>query len=128
MTEYITRAEQIITVLRGAGETPSKGLMMAIVMRGLPEKYKPFTLILTHGLADMKEFKAKLGNFMASEYSDPITELAAERVLKAWAAPKKNTRPLTELVCCRFSKSTGHTDKVCRKKKECGQSFWCTWP
>ena len=42
VTEYIIRAEQIFTALRGAGEAPSEGLMMAMIMRGLPEKYKPF--------------------------------------------------------------------------------------
>ena len=65
VTEYIIRAEQIITALKNAGEAPSDGLMMAMVMRGLPEKYKPFTLMVTHGSTDMKlgEFKAKLRNF-----------------------------------------------------------------
>lgn len=35
---YSIRAEQIVTSLRGAGEAPSEGLIMAMVMRGLPEK------------------------------------------------------------------------------------------
>lgn len=41
-------------------------------MRVLPEKYKSFTLMVTHGLADMTlgEFKAKLRNFEASEDED----------------------------------------------------------
>lgn len=41
-TEYIIRAEKIITALRTAGAAPSERLMMAMVMRGLPEKYNPF--------------------------------------------------------------------------------------
>lgn len=114
MTEYIIRAEQIITALRSAGEAPSEGLMMAMVMRGQPEKYKLFTLI-THGSADMKlgEFKAKLRNSEASEDSDPVTEVAGERVLKARAASKKNTRPQTELACLRCG------EDECRKKAWC---------
>ena len=90
VTEYIIRAEQIITALRSAGEVPSEGLMMAMVMLGLLEKYKPFTLMVTHGSADMKlgEFKAKLQNFEASEDSDPVAEVAGGR-----------ERTPTDLVC-----------------------------
>ena len=143
VTEYIIRAEQIITALRSAGEAPSEGLMLAMVMRGIPEKYKPFTLMVRHGLADMKlgEFKAKLRNFEASEDSDPVAEEVGGRVLKARAAPTKNGPP-TDLVCwrcrekghrkgdctkkawCSFCQSTGHTDKACRRKER-GQGSKC---
>ncbi|XP_023809695.1 uncharacterized protein LOC111947330 [Oryzias latipes] len=136
VTEYVIRAEQIITALKSAGEAPSEGLMMAM-MRGLPEKYKPFTLMVTHSSADMKlgEFKAKLRNFEASEDIDPVADETGERVLKARAAPKKKSGPSTDLVCwrcgekghrkddcskkawCSSCKSTSHTDKACRKKE-----------
>lgn len=145
VTEYIIRAEQIITALRGAGEAPSEGLMMAMVMRGLPEKYKPFTLMVRHGSSDMKlaEFKAKLRHFEASEDPDPVVEDMGERVLKARAAPeKKNSGSLTDMACwrcgerghlkdecrkkvwCSSCKSTSHTDKACRKKER-AQSSRC---
>ena len=138
VTEYIIRAEQIITALKGAGEAPSEGLMMAMIMRGLPEKYKPFTLMVTHSSAEMKlaEFKAKLRNFEASEDAEPVAEDAGERVLKARAAPrKKNSGSSTDMACwrcgekghrkdectkkvwCSSCKSTSHTDKACRKKE-----------
>lgn len=136
VTKYIIRAEQIITALRSAGEAPSEGLMMAMIMRGLPEKYKPFTLMVTHGSADMTlgEFKAKLRNFEASEDADPVLEEAGERVLRAQAAPRKKTGPVemvcwrcgekghrrddcTEKVWCSFCRSRGHTDKACTKKE-----------
>lgn len=53
VTEYIIKAEQIMTALQCAGEAPREGLMMAMVMRGLPEKYKPFTLMVTYGSAEI---------------------------------------------------------------------------
>ncbi|KAL6461078.1 hypothetical protein MHYP_G00310440 [Metynnis hypsauchen] len=138
VTEYIIRAEQIFTALRGAGEAPSEGLMMAMIMRGLPEKYKPFTLMVTHSSAEMKlaEFKAKLRNFEASEDAEPVAEMAGERVLKARTALKKrNGGSSTGMACwrcgekghrkdectrkvwCGSCKSTSHTDKACRKKE-----------
>lgn len=145
VSEYIIRAEQIMTALRSAVEAPSEGLMMAMVMRGLPEKYRPFTLMVTHGSAEMNlgEFKAKLRNLETSEDSDSVTDAAGERVLKAWTATKKKIGPTTELACwhcgekghrkdecrkkvwCSFCKNTSHTDKVCRKKKERGQNSRC---
>ena len=137
ITEYIIRAEQIITALKGAGEAPSEELIMAMVMRGLPEKYKPFTLMVTHGSTEMKlgEFKAKLRNFEASEDSEPVVDEAGERVLKAKVGPKKKSGAPTGLACwrcgekghrkdecskkawCSSCKSTSHTDKACRKKE-----------
>lgn len=145
VTEYIIRAEQIITALRSAGEAPSEGLMMAMVMRGLPEKYKPFTLMVTHGDAELTlgQFKAKLRNFEASEDSAPATDETGERVLKAQTTPKKKPAKrfirdgdgernglvcwrcgekghrkddCTKKVWCSFCKSKGHTDKACTKK------------
>ncbi|KAL6483448.1 hypothetical protein MHYP_G00083200 [Metynnis hypsauchen] len=138
VTEYIIRAEQIFTALRGADEAPSEGLMMAMIMRGLPEKYKPFTLMVTHSSAEMKlaEFKATLRNFEASEDAEPVAEMAGERVLKARTALKKrNGGSSTDVACwrcgekghrkdectrkvwCGSYKSASHTDKACRKKE-----------
>lgn len=114
-------------------------------MRGLPEKYKPFTLMVNHGSAELHlgEFKAKLRNFKTSGDTDLVTEAAGEKILKVWTATNKKTGPTTEMACwrcgekgqrkdrcrkkvwCGFCKNTSHTDKVCRKKKERGQNSLC---
>ncbi|KAJ8369136.1 hypothetical protein SKAU_G00091640 [Synaphobranchus kaupii] len=131
VTEYIIRAEQIITALRSVGEAPSEGLMMAMVMRGLPEKYKPFTLMMTHGDAELTlgQFKAKLRNFEASEESAPATDETGERVLKAQATPKKKPAKRfirdgdgerSGLVCWRCG-GKGHRKDGCTKK------VWCSF-
>lgn len=123
VTEYIIRAEHLMTALRNAGEAPSEGLMIAMIMRGLPEKYKPFSLMVTHGSADMKlgEFKAKLRNFEAAEDTDTAIDEAEERVLKARARPKREATsvPNTELACWRCG-GRGHRKFQCQKK-----TVWC---
>lgn len=41
VTDYLIRAENIITALRDAGETMSDELTIAMVLRGLPDFFKP---------------------------------------------------------------------------------------
>lgn len=81
VTEYIIRAEQV-----------REGLMMAMVMRGLPEIYKPFMLMVTHGSLDMKlrSSRPSCGTLRPSEDSDLVLEEVGERVLKEVGPPNRS--------------------------------------
>ena len=47
MTDYIIRAETTASSLCDAGETVSDGLLIAMVLKGLPANYKPFAAVVT---------------------------------------------------------------------------------
>ena len=44
ITDYVIRAENAATALKAAGETVSDWLLIAMVMKGLPSSFEPFTV------------------------------------------------------------------------------------
>ena len=46
VTDYIIRTEATITTLRNAGETSSYGLIIAMVLKGLPRTFNAFFIYM----------------------------------------------------------------------------------
>ena len=69
VTDYGIRAETAATALRNAGETVTDSLFIAMILKGLPEEYKPFVVVVTQNDKEQKfsEFKVALRSFEDTE-------------------------------------------------------------
>ena len=69
VTEYIIRAETSSTALKGAGEQISDALLVAMVLKGLPDEYKAFVAITQSNetVQNFQKFKQALRNFEETE-------------------------------------------------------------
>eukprot|EP00794_Sanderia_malayensis_P004500 gene4500-5098_t len=70
-TDYTLRAEKTATALKTAEEIVSNGLLIAMVLKGLPDSYKTFATVVTQREKQMEfsEFKTALRNFGETERS-----------------------------------------------------------
>ena len=68
ITDYILKAEKATTSLKNASQTVSDALLIAMMMKGLPDEYKPFCVVTTQNeVTDMSKFKANLRSFEETE-------------------------------------------------------------
>ena len=145
VTDYVIKAETAATALRNAGETISDGLLIAMLLKGLPSEYKPFVVVITQSEKQMTftDFKAALRNYEDTEKVRTDDESA---VMKTYSSPAnkmknppgKSGNPSSNVTCfacgqrghkadtcgnkaknklwCSFCKTSTHTDKACRRK------------
>ena len=134
ITDYLIRAEKAITALKNANEALSDGLCIAMVLKGLPESYKPFAVHITQSESQLtfSQFKSHLRSFEDTEkFSRRVKD---DQVMKA-----DSPTPITCYSCgrkghmardcpdkefqakkppekwCSYHKSTTHTDSTCRR-------------
>ena len=69
VTDFVIRAERTAIGLRSAGETISDNLVIAMLLKGPPEAYKPFVVVQTQldKYKTLVEFKAALTNYANTE-------------------------------------------------------------
>ena len=85
LTDYIIRAETSATALKSAGEIVSDGLLIAMVLKGLSNVYKPFVVVITQAEKPMtfQEFKVSLRNYEENEKACSSNNNENNKVMKA---------------------------------------------
>ena len=72
MTDYFIRAEKTVTSLRKAKEVISDGLIIAMILKGLPESYKPFAIHTTQSSEELTFIQFKV-NYEAMKRQKSLT-------------------------------------------------------
>ena len=122
VTDYIIRTEATVTALRNAGETLSDGLIIAMVLKGLPRTFNAFSIYVTHSSKEQtfSEFKTQLRSFEDTEkYHQNSND---DNVMKLTNSFSK----MSNEVSCFKCNGKGHIAKICpnnfKKNKK-----WCNY-
>lgn len=137
VTDYIIRAERAATGLRTAGEKISDNLIIAMLLKGLPESFKPFAVVHTQldKVKTLTEFKAQLHNYATTEMMrrDNTSALSTRGALHRNNRPqpdfctacgddrhRSQRCPVKAKLSCVYCKRMGHVEGVCFAKKRDG--------
>lgn len=146
ITDYVIRAETAAAALRDAGETVNDSLLVAMALKGLPDEYKSFVVVVTQSEkeANFTDFKVSLRSFDDTERAragcvegESIMKVGAtgnsyqgqsqRREYKCYNCGEmghiaRNCRPKSQSQTkakrwCQTCQSSTHNDSSCRKKK-----------
>ena len=111
-TDYVLRAEKAWTALKNAGEQISDSLIVAMLLKGLPDSFKAFEVYVTQSEKEYSviDFRKALREF--EEHQKP-----SNSILKV----SSHSGPRKPEVTCFYCKKKGHKVIDCPKKK----SRWC---
>lgn len=121
VTDYIIRAETIFTSLRRADENISDGLQIAMVVKGLPDSYKPFVVHITqtNDTVTFSEFKTKLRSYESTErYGRSDVSVEEDNVMKTIGGTRSRGRQrgkkvdMATIECYTCGKK-GHMARTC---------------
>ena len=132
VTEYVIRAETTATALKSVGEIISDGLLIAMIMKGLPAEYKPFIVVNTQSekILTFQKFKVALRNYEENESSSNTDLNTAVMKLKVRDERSANIKCYTcgmmghksfeckERKWCGVCKSSSHSEESCRRKQK----------
>jgi hypothetical protein len=131
-TDYMLRAETASTALKSAEEVISDGLVIAMILKGLPRSYKTFSTVVIQREKPMtfSEFKTALRNYEENEKSckkedqDNVMYTKPQNRFdgKCFKCNKKGHKSsdcwTKSEKWCSNCKSKTHNTKDCRSKKD----------
>ena len=132
VTDYILRAESSATSLKSAGETISDSLLIAMVLKGLPEQFTAFSTVVMQKDKEPKftEFKSLLRSYEESQRSRASHVEKSENILKVTSKEghedkyKSVDRPISQVTCYTCGR-IGHRSYECTAKIRKNRGKWC---
>ena len=124
VTDYLLRAENASTALNDAGEKVSDGLLVAMVLKGLPSDFKSFVAVITQSdkTWTFRELKASLRDYEDTEKSR--NEDSENSIMKA------NFQRQQSVIICHICGVQGHKSPQCpenpKNKKPKKSKKWCS--
>ena len=119
-TDYLIRAERAATGLRKAGETITDNLVIAMILKGLPESFKPFVVVHTQldKYKTLSAFKAALNNYSNTEAIRSTQEQSSAMASKTRKPTRVQSYNQKGTVQCLSCGKTGHKSKDYRSKSK----------
>ena len=125
VTDYLMRAESYATALKLAGENISDSLLIAMVIKGLPENFKPLTVVITQ--SDKKytftEFKTALRSFEETENCSSHQE--NDSIMKSLFRPSAQPQNTSSRITCYNCGKSGHKSFQCRSASATQKKKFC---
>ena len=135
VTDYVVRAEIITAALREADETISDGLLIAMILKGLPHTFLPFSVMVNDkAQLSFAEFKKALRNFEDNQNLNRTNEKNNVMGLNVQNQDYQNNNQSKSKWCskcksnthdtkqckrwCHFHKNDSHWTKDCRSKNK----------
>ena len=131
VTDYLIRAETICNSLKTAGETISDSLLMAITMKGLPDRFSTFCTVMTQKEQEdsFLDYKVALKSFEEGEKYRREANAESNTVMQV--KPTTTSRSSRTITCYTCGKPN-HKSYECRKniqQRGNNQSYrgkWCS--
>ena len=135
VTDYMIRAETAAVSWKTSGEVISDSLLIAMILKGLPSEFKPFTTVITlkDKSLNFSEFKVALRSYEETEKAcksnvekdDVVMKIDSESRVSNSSKPvnkqgSKSSKPNSSLVCFKCGKP-GHKAPECYSKVK----RWC---
>ena len=125
VTDYTLRAEAAVAALKNAGEEVGDALLIAMILKGLPQEFKAFNTVITQKdkQPTYSEFKVSLRAFEENEKpttsKDNVMKAGFNAKIKCFACKlpgHKADQCTRSKKWCHNCKSKTHNTKECRKK------------